>query len=42
MSRPTVCLDVGSGWVKALGIDADGEPSGCAQLSRRRTIYWRA
>jgi len=31
MSRPTVCLDVGSGWVKALGIDADGEPSGCAQ-----------
>jgi len=31
MNRPTVCLDVGSGWVKALGIDADGEPTGCAQ-----------
>ncbi|HEY4008021.1 MAG TPA: glutamate mutase L [Pseudonocardia sp.] len=31
MVRPTVCLDVGSGWVKALGIDADGEPTGCAQ-----------
>ncbi|HEY2098661.1 MAG: hypothetical protein QOI50_7055 [Pseudonocardiales bacterium] len=29
--RPTVCLDVGSGWVKALGIDADGDPTGCAQ-----------
>jgi uncharacterized protein (TIGR01319 family) len=31
MTRPIVCLDVGSGWVKALGIDGDGEPSGCAQ-----------
>jgi len=31
MTRPTVCLDVGSGWVKALGIDGDGEPTGCAQ-----------
>lgn len=31
MTPPTVCLDVGSGWVKALGVDADGEPSGCAQ-----------
>ena len=31
MNRPTVCLDVGSGWVKALGVDAGGEPSGCAQ-----------
>jgi uncharacterized protein (TIGR01319 family) len=31
MTRPTVCLDVGSGWVKALGLDADGEPTGCAQ-----------
>jgi uncharacterized protein (TIGR01319 family) len=31
MARPTVCLDVGSGWVKALGVDEGGEPSGCAQ-----------
>ncbi|MGQ0480029.1 MAG: glutamate mutase L [Pseudonocardia sp.] len=31
MSPPQVCLDVGSGWVKALGIDADGEPVGVAQ-----------
>jgi ADP-dependent NAD(P)H-hydrate dehydratase / NAD(P)H-hydrate epimerase len=31
MTRPTVCLDVGSGWVKALGVDAEGEPMGCAQ-----------
>jgi uncharacterized protein (TIGR01319 family) len=31
MNRPIVCLDVGSGWVKALGIDPDGEPAGCAQ-----------
>jgi ADP-dependent NAD(P)H-hydrate dehydratase / NAD(P)H-hydrate epimerase len=31
MTGPTVCLDVGSGWVKALGLDADGEPIGCAQ-----------
>ena len=30
-SRPVVCLDVGSGWIKALGIDPDGEPIGCAQ-----------
>jgi uncharacterized protein (TIGR01319 family) len=30
-ARPTVCLDVGSGWIKALGIDPDGEPTGCAQ-----------
>jgi uncharacterized protein (TIGR01319 family) len=28
---PCVCLDVGSGWVKALGIDAEGEPVGAAQ-----------
>lgn len=31
MARAIVCIDVGSGWVKALGIDADGEPIGCAQ-----------
>ena len=31
MNRPIVCLDVGSVWVKALGIDPDGEPAGCAQ-----------
>ncbi|GAA5150840.1 hypothetical protein GCM10023321_16860 [Pseudonocardia eucalypti] len=30
-SRPAVCLDVGSGWVKALGIDSGGQPSGIAQ-----------
>lgn len=30
MARPTVCLDVGSGWVKALGVDAEGGPLGCA------------
>lgn len=30
MTLPCVCLDVGSGWVKALGIDADGEPVGAA------------
>jgi uncharacterized protein (TIGR01319 family) len=30
MTLPCVCLDVGSGWVKALGIDADGEPAGVA------------
>jgi uncharacterized protein (TIGR01319 family) len=30
MSRPTVCLDVGSGWVKAVGVDSGGEPTGCA------------
>ncbi|MBV9314411.1 MAG: glutamate mutase L [Pseudonocardia sp.] len=31
MTRSCVCLDVGSGWVKALGVDAEGEPLGCAQ-----------
>jgi ADP-dependent NAD(P)H-hydrate dehydratase / NAD(P)H-hydrate epimerase len=30
-TRPCVCIDVGSGWIKALGIDPDGEPTGCAQ-----------
>jgi hypothetical protein len=30
MTLPCVCLDVGSGWVKALGIDAAGEPIGAA------------
>lgn len=30
-ARPSVCVDVGSGWTKALGIDPDGEPTGCAQ-----------
>jgi uncharacterized protein (TIGR01319 family) len=30
MTLPCVCLDVGSGWIKALGIDADGEPIGAA------------
>ncbi|MDQ2706813.1 MAG: glutamate mutase L [Actinomycetota bacterium] len=30
MTLPCVCLDVGSGWVKALGIDAHGEPVGAA------------
>ena len=30
MARSCVCLDVGSGWVKALGVDASGEPIGAA------------
>lgn len=30
MARSCVCLDVGSGWVKALGIDGSGEPIGAA------------
>jgi uncharacterized protein (TIGR01319 family) len=30
MARSCVCLDVGSGWVKALGVDASGEPVGAA------------
>ncbi|MBO0876753.1 MAG: glutamate mutase L, partial [Pseudonocardia sp.] len=30
-TRPVVCVDVGSGWIKALGLDPDGEPTGCAQ-----------
>jgi ADP-dependent NAD(P)H-hydrate dehydratase / NAD(P)H-hydrate epimerase len=30
-TRPTVCVDVGSGWTKALGVGPDGDPTGCAQ-----------
>jgi uncharacterized protein (TIGR01319 family) len=31
MTCAAVCVDVGSGWVKAVGIDSRGEPIGCAQ-----------
>lgn len=30
VERSCVCLDVGSGWVKALGVDTSGEPIGAA------------